>query len=475
MALLLEDGVVASSTDADYSASLTSYWSLQNQELSPDCIIVPKTAEDVAKSVHLLNTANEAGTQTCEFAIRSGGHTPYQGAANVASGVVIDLSNLKQVKISDDKTTVTIGPGNRWVDVYSVLEAEKLASLGGRVASVGVGGLVTGGGLSFFSPRYGYVCDGVQNFEVVLASGEVVNANATANPDLFRALKGGSNNFGVVTSITLLAFEQGNVWGGQIMSDVSGIGEIFSAFESFTGSADYDPYAALISSVAWVAAQDRWLTVQNVVYTKDVESPPAFERLTSVSPQYMNTAKINSLANITRDMDGSTPSGHRQIFASATYKNSAALMAAIYELMLDITPKLISVTSLIWAVSFQPVPSIMNEKAAASGGNSLGLDASQGNLMNFLISPTWDTKEDDALVNTQVQELLARAEVKARELDVYHPYIYLNYADSWQDPIAGYGAETVARLQAVSKKYDPTGLFQKSMPGGFKLFVHKAE
>lgn len=41
--------------------------------------------------------------------------------------------------------------------------------------------------------------DQVVNYEVVLADGSIVEANATTNSDLFRALKGGSNNFGIVS------------------------------------------------------------------------------------------------------------------------------------------------------------------------------------------------------------------------------------------------------------------------------------
>ena len=57
---------------------------------------------------------------------------------------------------------------------------------------MGVGGLTLGGGISYFSPRVGFTCDTVVNFEVVLADGGLVNANATHNSDLFRALKGGT-------------------------------------------------------------------------------------------------------------------------------------------------------------------------------------------------------------------------------------------------------------------------------------------
>jgi FAD/FMN-containing dehydrogenase len=129
-------------------------------------------------------------------------HTPFAGAANIQAGITIDLSKFNQVTVASNRQTVDIGPGNRWRNVYSQLDAKNLATSGGRVATVGVGGLTTGGGISFFSPRYGFVCDNVENFEVVLASGQIVNANSKTNSDLWRALRGGSNNFGIVTKIT---------------------------------------------------------------------------------------------------------------------------------------------------------------------------------------------------------------------------------------------------------------------------------
>lgn len=81
----------------------------------------------------------------CQFAIKSGGHTPWAGAASISGGITIDLAGLNQVTVSQDKKSTGIGPGNRWVDVYSKLDALGLAVLGGRDAAVGVGGLVTGG------------------------------------------------------------------------------------------------------------------------------------------------------------------------------------------------------------------------------------------------------------------------------------------------------------------------------------------
>ena len=72
-------------------------------------------------------------------------HTPFAGAANIQSGVTIDLRPLNQEYVAQDKKTVAIGPGNRWGGVYLKLDAMGLATSGGRVAIVGVGVLMLGG------------------------------------------------------------------------------------------------------------------------------------------------------------------------------------------------------------------------------------------------------------------------------------------------------------------------------------------
>lgn len=81
-------------------------------------------------------------------------HTTFAGSANIQSGVTIDLSALNQVTPSKDLSIVTVGPGNRWADVYVKLDALGIAIGGGRVACVGVGGLTLGGGLLCAARRY---------------------------------------------------------------------------------------------------------------------------------------------------------------------------------------------------------------------------------------------------------------------------------------------------------------------------------
>lgn len=127
-----------------YENSLSSYWSVQEESITPSCIVSPTSTVDVSIAVKVL-TASVIDKKICKFAVRSGGHTAYGGSANIQDGVTIDLSALNQLTISADKSLVAIGPGQRWANVYATLETHGLAVAGGRAGTVGVGGLATGG------------------------------------------------------------------------------------------------------------------------------------------------------------------------------------------------------------------------------------------------------------------------------------------------------------------------------------------
>lgn len=88
-----------------------------------------------------------------------------------------------------------------------------------------------------------------------------------------------------------------------------------------------------------------------------------------------------------------------------------------------------------------------------------------------LLSASWTDKADDAKVERAARELFAGIEDEARKLGVYEPFVYLNYAAAWQDPIASFGSKSVERLKKVRKDVDPKGVFRLNVPGGFKIPV----
>lgn len=91
----------------------------------------------------------------------------------------------------------------------------------------------------------------------------------------------------------------------------------------------------------------------------------------------------------------------------------------------------------------------------------------------MLLAGIWPDTASDALVEKTAQKIVHDVNGLASSMGLLHRFQYLNYADPSQHPIQSYGPDNVARLQAASKKYDPKGVFQKKVPGGFKLGLYK--
>ncbi|KAL9584797.1 MAG: hypothetical protein Q9212_001899 [Teloschistes hypoglaucus] len=129
--------------------SIQSYWAMQERDIVPQCIVRPRTAEEVATAVTILKRDYDERISHSEspllLAVRSGGHSPIPGAANINGGIVIDLRQLNNVVTSNDRSSVAIGTGARWLDVSQTLDRLGLAVAGGRNSAVGVGGLTLGG------------------------------------------------------------------------------------------------------------------------------------------------------------------------------------------------------------------------------------------------------------------------------------------------------------------------------------------
>jgi FAD/FMN-containing dehydrogenase len=128
-----------------YTSSLTSYWSSQESSLTPNCIVQPTSSQDVSVALTTLYNLYGTNSSNALFAVRGGGHSPTAGWANIGNGVTLDLSTLKNISVSADQTVTHVGAGAAWVDVYSYLDPMNLTITGGRAATVGVGGLTTGG------------------------------------------------------------------------------------------------------------------------------------------------------------------------------------------------------------------------------------------------------------------------------------------------------------------------------------------
>jgi hypothetical protein len=166
------------------------------------------------------------------------------------------------------------------------------------------------GGISYFGAAYGFGCDMVKNFEVVLANGDIVDANAGENSDLFAALKGGSNNFGIVTRFDLKTFQLGQFWGGNIYYFGSKTPQLLDAFTAFVINPNFDTKAALIVTTIY-ASTAGFITSCNFAYTSAIQNPPVFVNFTNNIPYIESDARISNLSDFAITLGAESPDNLR--------------------------------------------------------------------------------------------------------------------------------------------------------------------
>ncbi|KAH8593611.1 hypothetical protein B0O99DRAFT_742606 [Bisporella sp. PMI_857] len=450
---------------ADYTANKISYFTQFESEVSPACFIQPQSTEEVAAII------KHARLTCSEFAVRSGGHTTWAGSANADAGITIDLSKLKVNAVVVDPRTklATIGAGARWGDVYQTLAAQGLTVVGGRVSSVGVGGLSLGGGLSYYSPIQGFVCDSIVNYEVVLASGEIVQANKNVNADLFVALKGGSNNFGIVTSWQTKTFTDSQMWGGFTYYNNAAYPALVSEFNKFATTTDV--HASIIVATSYISGLGE-ACVSNIYYTAPVANPPALQPFLEIEPKLVgapSTIRFDSQLGFAQEQAAFNKDGSRQWYFTTSFHPTVQFMLDIRVIWQEAVAKLQVVEGLMFSFVFQPVSKAVLAQSLAHGPNSLGLKESDGPFVVCLINPLYTNSSDDELVLSIVLDLIQKVDALAVTQGVSVPYRFMNYGYKTQKILEGYGAANVAKLKAVSKKYDPTGFFQTQVPGGYKI------
>lgn len=208
--------------DAGYDEARTIWNAMVDR--SPRLIVRCAEAADV---VAALKFARQHGLAV---AVRGGGHN-IAGKAVVDDGLMIDLSQMKAVRVDAATRRVSVEPGCTLAEVDQATQASGLVIPTGINSTTGIAGLTLGGGFGWTTRRFGMTIDSLISAVVVTADGRILKASASENPDLFWAIRGGGGNFGVVTSFEFQAHPLGpEILAGLVVHPLDDAPELLRAY-----------------------------------------------------------------------------------------------------------------------------------------------------------------------------------------------------------------------------------------------------
>ena len=405
---------------------------------SPAYVLRPQSVGDVQAGVRFAALARLV------LSVRGGGHG-FPGFGSNDGGVVIDLSNLANVEfINKDRHLVRIGGGATWGQVAAVLAPHGVAISSGDTKSVGVGGLTLTGGMGWKVRKYGLALDNVVGAEVVLANGTVVQASANENPELFWAIRGGGDNFGIVTSFVFAAHPTTDVFYGKIAFPASEAAKVLQGWADYLRSAPDELTSVANLANPLTGGPEAPLEIY-VVFDGDVPELAAqaldpIRRLgTMIDDDVVRTTYADTLA------DGATPSSGIRFVARSAFVDK------------DSVPEVLR---------------ILAEAASSQGSPAIGLRSVSGAVSRV---PNDATAYAHRGAELMILTLTAGPElaIKAAEptLDAIWARLaahingaYANFLASATDAdiAAIYPAETFTRLAVVKRQYDPGNLFTRN-------------
>lgn len=229
-------GKIVTPDDITYDTARTTYMTTG----TPLAIVFPETTDDIAVAIAFADENN------LMLSVRSGGHNGLDFSTN-DGGIVVDMSSFSQLSVVDrEKGIVRIGAGAHWGAVAEKLAPYGLVISAGDTASVGVGGLTTGGGIGIMVRKFGLAIDQLIGAEVVTADGRVLSVSDNENADLFWGIRGGGGNFGVVTHFDFAAHRLGSVLFGTITYQLESVKSILTNWRNVTRQSSVEVTTTLV-------------------------------------------------------------------------------------------------------------------------------------------------------------------------------------------------------------------------------------
>jgi|SRR5579871_473009 len=419
---------------------------------------VPKAVVFCQKSQDVANAVRWARANKTPFRARCGRHS-YEGYSSlVKGGLIIDVSALTSVHVSQDKKVTVVGAGLQMMELFEALGELGLAVPGATGPTVGLAGLTLGGGFGVTSRKWGLTCDNLLDVELVNAEGEIVHASEKENPDLFWALRGGGGgNFGIATAFTFTAHPVSNVavysltWAWDVFESLLGTWQTWAPdVEDGLSSALALLVTGTINMYGQFTADDQDLPRISQLLAPMIQAAPPIALSVQIVPHLVGTRVIMEL-DPRNPQSSLIPHSDDQVFKSTSSFAFAPFPSEAIQLLkghLETAPALSctpSQPSMVQLLGGGGAPSRIPPEATA-------VFARQAKFV-VQYDAYWTAPEDGAATIAWIEALRSA-------MLPYTRGAYVNYADdSLPDWARAYYGTNLERLVAVKQKYDPDNVF----------------
>lgn len=402
---------------------------------------------NVADVIRCVNFSRDEGVL---LAVRCGGHS-VPGFGTCDGGIVIDLSEMKGVRVDPVRSVARVEGGCTWGDLDHATHVFGLATPGGVISTTGVGGLTLGGGFGYLTRHYGLASDNLISADVVTAGGGMLTASATENQDLFWAIRGGGGNFGVVTSFEFRLHPVSTVYAGPVLYPLERGEEALRFFAGFMAAAPRELSAffayLIVPPGPPFPEQLHGKTVCGIVYVYngDLETGERLTRpLREFGPPAFALGHPAPYPDVQKMFDGLLPKGLYHYWKSDFVDEISEAIVAEH---VRYGPGVPTVNS---AVHIYPLDGAVHDVAA---------DATAFAYRNVKFVHIL------AAVSAEAAPMARYRDWVRSYWSALHPHSsggsYVNFLmDEGHERIAGSYRGNYARLRAIKHKYDPGNLFR---------------
>jgi FAD/FMN-containing dehydrogenase len=423
--------------DAGYDEART-VWNGMIDRRPP--VVVQATGN--ADVVAAVNFARDNGLPV---SVKAGGHSA-AGSAVSDDALMIDLCLMNGVHVDPRARTARAQGGATWGIFDRECQVYGLATTGGVISTTGVGGLTLGGGIGWLMSKHGLSVDNLKSADVVTADGKVVTASESENTDLFWALRGGSGNFGVVTSFEFRLHPVGPmVTGGLAAWPIEMSRDVITFYKQFAEqlSEEVTTFAGLAGAPD---GSGNFISIIFAVHPGSLEDgAKAVQPIKDFGPPIL-------------DMLGPIPYSTQQSMLDAGFPKGAQVYWKAAFLR-DLSPEVIEILARKGDQLPTPASSLILEHfhgVAAQLAPDATAFSQRGVPYQAIIVASWQDSAD-------ADRCLAWARSTYDELQAFSTGgVYVNYlgvGDDEERVLDAYGVN-YERLAGIKQKYDPDNLFR---------------